>query len=57
MKRVKKKAADEVPPEYNLKRLRVRKLGSGRKSFGASVVRLEAKEKKQTLPEPLRRAG
>jgi hypothetical protein len=30
MKRVKKKAADEVRPEYNLKRLRVRKLGSGR---------------------------
>jgi hypothetical protein len=80
MKRVKKKVADELRPEYNLKSLRVRKLGSGRKSFGDSVVRLEpavaevfpnagavnealrfliriAKEKKQTLPESVRRAS
>jgi hypothetical protein len=27
--------------EYDLKSLRVRKLGSGRKSFGVSTVRLE----------------
>ncbi|MDQ3688411.1 MAG: hypothetical protein M3430_22850 [Acidobacteriota bacterium] len=32
---------DELRPEYDLKSLRVRKLGSGRKSFGGSVVRLE----------------
>ena len=31
---------DELRPEYGLKRLRVRKLGPGRKSFG-KVVRLE----------------
>jgi len=39
-----KKAAtgdeDELRPEYDLKALRVRKLGPGRKSFGG-VVRLE----------------
>jgi hypothetical protein len=32
---------DELLPEYDLKSLRVRKLGSGRKSFGSEVVRLE----------------
>jgi hypothetical protein len=32
---------DELLPEYDLKSLRVRKLGSGRKSFGSDVVRLE----------------
>lgn len=32
---------DELRPEYDLKSLRVRKLGIGRKSFGGSVVRLE----------------
>ncbi|WP_309743500.1 MULTISPECIES: hypothetical protein [unclassified Chamaesiphon] len=31
---------DDLLPEYDLKSLRVRKLGSGRKSFG-EVVRLE----------------
>ena len=31
---------DELRPEYDLKSLRVRRLGPGRKSFG-SVVRLE----------------
>ncbi len=32
---------DELQPEYDLKSLKVRKLGSGRKSFGEAVVRLE----------------
>lgn len=32
---------DELRPEYDLKSLRVRKLGSGRKSFGG-IVRLES---------------
>ena len=31
----------ELLPEYDLKSLRVRKLGSERKSFGSEVVRLE----------------
>ncbi len=32
---------DELQSEYDLKSLRVRKLGSGRKSFGGTIVRLE----------------
>lgn len=32
---------DELRPEYDLQRLKVRELGPGRKSFGGSVVRLE----------------
>lgn len=32
---------DDLGAEYDLKNLRVRKLGSGRKSFGGSIVRLE----------------
>jgi hypothetical protein len=32
---------DDLRDEYDLKSLRVRKLGSGRKSFGGSTVRLE----------------
>jgi hypothetical protein len=32
---------DELLPEYDLKSLRVKKLGSGRKSLGSEVVRLE----------------
>jgi hypothetical protein len=32
---------DELRSEYDLKSLRVRKLGSGRKSFGGITVRLE----------------
>jgi hypothetical protein len=41
MKRVKPETEDELRPEYDLKSLRVRRLGPGRKSFGGSVVRLE----------------
>ncbi|BAY23277.1 hypothetical protein NIES2100_30410 [Calothrix sp. NIES-2100] len=33
---------DELRAEYDLKSLQVRKLGSGRKSFGGTTVRLEA---------------
>ena len=32
---------DELRPEYDLRSLRVRKLGPARKSFGGQVVRLE----------------
>lgn len=32
---------DELRPEYDLKKLRVRRMGPGRKRFGESVVRLE----------------
>ena len=40
MKKVKTNNDDELRPEYDLKKLKVRKLGPGRKSFG-DVVRLE----------------
>ena len=33
--------AEELRPEYDLKKLEVRRLGPGRKSFGGGVVRLE----------------
>lgn len=32
---------DELRSEYDLKSLRIRRLGSGRKSFGGTIVRLE----------------
>ncbi len=32
---------DDLRTEYDLKSLRVRRLGSGRKSFGGATVRLE----------------
>lgn len=35
-------AMDDLEPEYDLGRLRVRKLGPARTSFGGAVVRLEA---------------
>jgi hypothetical protein len=41
MKRVKLEMEDDLRAEYDLKSLRVRKLGSGRKSFGGATVRLE----------------
>ena len=40
MKKVETDMSDELRPEYDLRRLRVRKLGRERKSFGG-VVRLE----------------
>jgi hypothetical protein len=41
MKKVETEMDDELRPEYDLKSLRVRRLGLGRKSFGGSVIRLE----------------
>lgn len=41
MKKVETDMEDELRPEYDLKSLRVRRLGPGRKSFSGSVVRLE----------------
>jgi len=40
MKKVEAEIEDKLEPEYDLKSLRVRKLGPGRKSFG-DIVRLE----------------
>ena len=39
---IKLEMEDDLRSEYDLKSLRVRKLGSGRKSFGGTNVRLEA---------------
>jgi hypothetical protein len=41
MKKADLELDDDLRPEYDLKSLRVRKLGSGRKNFGGSTVRLE----------------
>ena len=40
MNKIETEMDDELRPEYDLRSLRVRKLGPGRKSFGG-VVRLE----------------
>jgi len=40
MKRIEPETNDELRPEYDLRSLRVRKLGPGRKSFG-DMIRLE----------------
>lgn len=42
MKRDELDVEDELRSEYDLKSLRVRRLGSGRKSFGETTVRLES---------------
>ncbi|WNZ22277.1 hypothetical protein HJG54_04970 [Leptolyngbya sp. NK1-12] len=41
MKRDKSEMEDDLRAEYDFKSLRVRRLGSGRKSFGGTTVRLE----------------
>ena len=41
MKKGRTVAANDTRPEYDLRTLRVRKLGPGRKSFAGSVVRIE----------------
>lgn len=41
MKKVKADMEDDLREEYDLKSLRVRRLGAGRKSFGGTTVRLE----------------
>ena len=40
MKNIEPEANDELRPEYDLRNLRIRKLGPGRKSFG-DTIRLE----------------
>jgi len=37
MKKVESESNDELRPEYDLRSLRVRKLGPGRKSFGDTI--------------------
>lgn len=41
MKKVETEMENELRPEYDLKSLRVRKVGPKRKSFGRPIVRLE----------------
>jgi len=41
MKQTETEMADELRPEYDLGSLRVRKVGPGRKSFGAATIQLE----------------
>lgn len=41
MKRDESEMTDDLRTEYDLKSLRVRKLGSGRQNFGSTTVRLE----------------
>jgi hypothetical protein len=41
MKNVELEMEDDLLDEYDLKNLRVRKLGSGRKNFGTAMVRLD----------------
>lgn len=41
MKKVKSEMEDDLRSEYDLKSLRVRRLGSRRKSFGRTTVRLQ----------------
>jgi hypothetical protein len=41
MKKVEPQAKDELRPEYDLRSLRVRKVGAGRRSFGGAMIRLE----------------
>ena len=41
MKEVEIEMEDQLRPEYDLRSLRVRKVGAGRKSFGGLTVRLE----------------
>ncbi len=41
MKRDETERSDELRPEYDLRSLQVRKVGSGRKSFGETTIRLD----------------
>ncbi|WP_193194952.1 hypothetical protein [Nostoc sp. MG11] len=41
MNKGKSEMEDDLRSEYDLKSLRVRKFGSGRKSFGETIIRLE----------------
>jgi len=51
MKKVETEMDDELRPEYDLKSLRVRRLGPGRKSFGGLVIRLEP-DVAEVFPDP-----
>jgi hypothetical protein len=41
MKKAETEAKDELRPEYDLRSLRVRRVGAGRQSFGGAMIRLE----------------
>jgi hypothetical protein len=41
MKKVETEAKDELRAEYDLRSLRVRRVGAGRQSFGGAMIRLE----------------
>lgn len=41
MKKAEFEMEDELRPEYDLKSMRVRKLGSGRRSFAGTIVQLD----------------
>lgn len=41
MKRDKSQMEDDLQAEYDLRNLRVRRLGPGRKSFGETIVQLD----------------
>jgi hypothetical protein len=41
MKKVETEMEDELRPEYDLRSLRVRRVGPGRKSFGGLMISLE----------------
>ncbi|MCA1566654.1 MAG: hypothetical protein LC803_13630 [Acidobacteria bacterium] len=41
MKKVETDLKDELRPEYDLRSLRVRRVGAGRKNLGGAVIRLE----------------
>jgi hypothetical protein len=49
MKRVKPEMEDDLQSEYDLKSLRVRKLGSGRKSFGRTTVRSHSEARELSI--------
>ncbi len=40
MKKVETEPQDELRPEYDLRSLRVRRIGAERKSFGGAIIRL-----------------
>ena len=41
MKKAELEMEDELRPEYDLKSMRIRKLGSGRRSFGGATVQID----------------
>lgn len=51
MKKAETKLSNQLRPEYDLRSLRVRKFGPGRKSFGGLTVRLEP-DVAEVFPDP-----